>query len=301
MKGIKGSEPFFYRETTPGGETGSMITGIRNAGGGSLKRYFTSRVVILGEPHFSNQVKSKLQKTSDWQFTDKLKNNSIYTELRLLEPVVNKAAIQSVPYTHCIPYLNILVDTTPAAETLYSNLSSTKKRQVQSAVKAGATVRKAESEEEVEIFYQLLQKLYREKIKKPLLAKEVFLRIYRNKSLGEIFLVFYNKRIVGGMLCPVFEKKEMYEWYIAGLDDEMKKHKVFPSVLLTWEVIKYASQNGYSRFNFMGAGIKGKYYGVRDFKLQFGGKLVDAPRYIIVHKPMLYRLGKLAVKLGFGS
>ncbi len=159
----------------------------------------------------------------------------------------------------------------------------------------------AGTEEEVESFYRILEDLYTGKIKKPLLQKEVFLRIFRNKNIGEIFVVLFNKQVVGGMLCPFDKKNEMYEWYIGCLDEEMKQYKVYPSVLVTWEAIKYASIHGFKRFNFMGAGIKGKPYGVRDFKMQFGGKLVDAPRYIFVHNPLLYKIGRLAIQLGLGS
>jgi len=301
MKGLSEGEPFHQRLKSSAGDQTVILTGVRVANGGKVKKYFTSRIVIIGEPFTATNENIDTDNNIDWQFRKQTGGKSIYTEFRLLEPPVNKVFFHSLPFTFCLPYLNILIDTTPTAENLYSKLSSTKKRQVHSSQKAGAYVRAAGNEKEVKSFYRILIELYTNKIKKPLIAEEVLMRVFRDKSIGEILLVVFNEKIIGGMLCPVFEKQEMYEWYIGCLDDKMKQHKVYPSVLLTWEAIQYAATHGYKRFNFMGAGEKGKPYGVRDFKLQFGGNLVDAPRYIFVHKPLLYRLGKLAVRLGFGS
>lgn len=301
MEGLKGCEPFVYQEIFPSGNQSQCLTGIRYVNPGIVKQHFTSRILVICDPQTDFQVNYPISFVTDWQFRQHLHKKSIYTELRLLGPPPENTFLHSLPYSNYSPYQNILIDTSHNAEFLFSNLSATKKRQVQASLKAGAFVRQAQSEDEVETFYLILKDLYKNKIRKPLISKEVFARIFRNTDLGKIFIVFHHKRIVGGMLCPVFEKAEIYEWYIAGLDEDMKQNKIFPSVLVTWEVLKYASENGFQRFNFMGAGEKGKKYGVRDFKLQFGGKLVDAPRYIFVHNPLLYQLGKTAIKLGMGK
>ena len=47
----------------------------------------------------------------------------------------------------------------------------------------------------------------------------------------------------------------------------------------------------------MGAGEPGVPYGVRDFKSEFGGKLVEHGRFLCVKKPLLYKIGVLGVKL----
>ena len=38
-------------------------------------------------------------------------------------------------------------------------------------------------------------------------------------------------------------------------------------------------------------------YGVRDFKLKFGGELLELGRYVYVSNPLLFNIGKLGVKL----
>ena len=301
LKGLPGLEPFIFRGQEPAGNHVNWVTGIRHYNTGSIKRLFTSRVIIIGEPSFLSLSTTELSRRTDWQFRKQTEGSCIYTELRLLEPPKDSGSIALLPYSFIHHYLNIFIDTTLSAELLFSGISVSKRRQVQSSLNAGAIVRQAGSEEEVKIFYQITRELYRKKIKKPLISEEVFLRLFRDKDAGVVLVVIFNDNIVGGMLCPYFEKDEMYEWYIAGQDDEMKMHKVYPSVLVTWEAIRFASASGFRRFNFMGAGISGRQYGARDFKMQFGGELVDAPRYIFVHKPLLYKLGKLAIRLGLGN
>ncbi len=45
----------------------------------------------------------------------------------------------------------------------------------------------------------------------------------------------------------------------------------------------------------MGAGKSGTDYGVRDYKLQFGGHLVEYGRFIRIERPSLYRIGKMGL------
>jgi lipid II:glycine glycyltransferase (peptidoglycan interpeptide bridge formation enzyme) len=46
----------------------------------------------------------------------------------------------------------------------------------------------------------------------------------------------------------------------------------------------------------MGAGKPDEPYGVRDFKAEFGGELVERGRFLCIRKPLLYKIGTLGVK-----
>jgi len=39
-------------------------------------------------------------------------------------------------------------------------------------------------------------------------------------------------------VCPILQRKVIYEWYVCGLDREIKD--VYPSILATWAAIDYA-------------------------------------------------------------
>ena len=71
----------------------------------------------------------------------------------------------------------------------------------------------------------------------------------------------------------------------------------YPSVMATWAGIQYAKEHGCMRYDMMGAGEPGVPYGVRDFKAEFGGELVEHGRFLCVCKPWLYKIGKQGVKI----
>ena len=87
----------------------------------------------------------------------------------------------------------------------------------------------------------------------------------------------------------------VYEWFECGMNAEYKEQ--YPSVMATWAGIQWAKENGCARYDMMGAGEPGVPYGVRDFKSEFGGKMVEHGRFLCVNKPMLYRIGALAVRI----
>ena len=46
----------------------------------------------------------------------------------------------------------------------------------------------------------------------------------------------------------------------------------------------------------MGAGRPDEKYGVRDFKAEFGGEMVEYGRYVYAHCPLVYRLGAMLMR-----
>ena len=81
----------------------------------------------------------------------------------------------------------------------------------------------------------------------------------------------------------------MSDWY-AGADDNYLEFR--PNDVLVWEVLKWGKISNYSLFDFGGAGKPNVPYGVRDYKLKFGGELVNFGRFEIVNKPVLYFIVK---------
>ena len=102
--------------------------------------------------------------------------------------------------------------------------------------------------------------------------------------------------MVGGLVCVTQTGKTVYAWYACG--DDMLYKKLSPSVMANYAGICHAAENGFAKFDFMGAGKPDDGgYGVRDFKLKFGGELLELGRYIHVCNPLLYSIGSMAVKI----
>ena len=173
-------------------------------------------------------------------------------------------------------------------------MSERRQRELKRAIKNGATVCEAQMEQEIRDWYRILSQLYRTKVRTPLFSEEFFLQFYRN-GVGKYLLVKADDKVIGGMMCPILDGKAIYEWYVCGLDEEYREQS--PSVVATHAAIEYAKQNGLPLFDFMGAGKPDIPYGVRDFKMEFGGELVEHGRFLCVRKPLLYRMGQLGVKL----
>jgi serine/alanine adding enzyme len=303
MEGVPGVKPFVQTAREPDGVINGQYMGVYLQTGNVLTKRLTARILLIDEP----LVQSKeIENTTALLYEgltniDKKFKACIYTEIRFLKHKPIHFDFSRIPHCQYSPYLNIIVDTTRTEQQLFNQLSESKRRQVRISRSNGAIVRCAENEEEVKTFYSILHNLYRTKVKKPLYPLEFFLRFFNRKEAGVILLAIYNDKIIGGMLCPIFENKEMYEWYIAGMDSEQQKNKIYPSVLLTWEALCYATSHKINRFNFMGAGKPGVSYGVRNFKSKFGGELVETPRYVIAHKPLMYTTGKFFMNLGLGT
>ena len=173
-------------------------------------------------------------------------------------------------------------------------MSERRQRELKRAIKNGATVAEAQTEQEIRTWYQILNRLYREKVRTPLFSEEFFLQFYRN-GVGKYLLVKADDKVIGGMMCPILDGKAIYEWYVCGLDEEYRE--LSPSVVATAAAINYAKVHGLPLFDFMGAGQPDVPYGVRDFKLEFGGELVEYGRFLCIRKPLLYWLGNQGVRL----
>ena len=59
----------------------------------------------------------------------------------------------------------------------------------------------------------------------------------------------------------------------------------------------WAKENNINIYDFAGAGKPGKEYTVRDYKLKFGGALINLGRYQHIHKPFLFRIGVFGLKI----
>lgn len=204
-------------------------------------------------------------------------------------------------------HLNFHIDCTDK-EAMWERLSEVRRRQVKKAISNGVEIKsEGISEAEIREWYQILKDLYAKKVKTPLFPLEFFLSFYR-KDIGKYLLVKYRGKVIGGMMIVVKELENervselgkgergcVYEWYICGLDNEYREQ--YPSVMANWAAMEYANEHGLARFDVMGAGVPGVPYGVRDFKAEFGGELVEQGRFLCVCKPWLYRLGTFVVKL----
>ena len=260
----------------------------------SLKQFFTRRAIIIGGPllaeDISNEALSML--LTSLKNLPSLQGGAggrlpIYIETRNFHDYSRWREVFETCGFLYQPHYDIHVHCDTAHQ-----MSEQRIRQVKKALKNGATICEAQSEQEIRDWYRILSQLYRTKVRTPLFSEEFFLRFYRN-GVGKYLLVKHQGKVIGGMMCPILKNKAIYEWYVCGLDEEYRDQ--YPSVMATHAAIEYAKQNNLPLFDFMGAGKPDIPYGVRDFKMEFGGELVEHGRFLCVRKPLLYWIGKMGV------
>lgn len=256
-----------------------------------LKSYFSRRGIIYGGPLFETKHPEALSVLLK-QIAKAYKNDVIYIETRnFFDYTGYKNEFVENCYEY-VPYLNFQLATEDLA-SLSKSMSSSRMRQIRKAQKNSVTWMEAQNIEEVKSFYCILLNLYKNKIGKPIFPFDFFRNFYES-DLGKYFIVWFNNEIIGGIMCPIFKGKAIYEFYVCGLDEKYKEQ--YPSVMATWAAIQYANQNNIPVFDFMGAGKPEEHYGVREFKARFGGELVEYGRFIKIHNHFLYKVGKLGMK-----
>ena len=257
-----------------------------------FKQYFTARTIIPGGPLLSKEISNQALSTLLLSLNKKLAN-TIYIESRNYNDYsVWKSVFESCGFIYN-QHLNFHVDTT-SLDQVQSRIGKHRWRYIRLSMRDGAQIVENPTIKQVRAFYTILQDLYRMKVRTPLWSWEFFERLYHVEHARYI-LVELDGKIVGGTACVCLPGKAVYEWYACGLDN--CRDDIRPLSVAIWGEMQYAAENGYPLFDFMGAGKPDEPYGVRDFKSEFGGELVEFGRFLCVRKPLLYQIGKWGVKI----
>ena len=288
---VCGMQAFAYGVSEEGKLTG-VVVGYVTKNSNSILQYFTKRAIIYGgpllHPEISDFALSALLKT----VAKNIDLNPIYIETRNFNDYSQWKEIFDINGFEYKKHLNYHVDTT-CLDLAQSRIGKHRWKYIRLSMRDGASIVENPSIEQVRVFYDILVDLYTTKVKTPLWSWEFFEQLYRVEHVKYI-LVELDGQIVGGTACVCLPGKAVYEWYACGLDN--CRDDIRPLSVAIWGEMQYAAENGYPLFDFMGAGKPDEPYGVRDFKAEFGGELVEHGRFLCKRKPLLYKIGKLVVK-----
>jgi len=193
--------------------------------------------------------------------------------------------------------LNAIIQLTNEQE-MYSGLSASRRRQIKKATQAGVSYRPAENMAEVSMLYKILEDLYRNKVRKPLpdwSFFEGFFTYLVPRKAGIVLVVEAKEGIIGGIFAPLTRYKTISELYVCGLDKTFPQYH--PSIMATWAAMDYGLRHGYTQFDFMGLGKPNVPYGVRDFKLRFGGDPVNYGRFARRNNKVRYAIAELGYNI----
>lgn len=294
---VRGYKPFLLIAVAGSGEIAGSLMGVIQSDGGGVKSWLSRRLIVWGGPILADQQQGA-EKTATanalFQAMKKFaQGQAIFIEFRNFFDCAGLHSAFEANGFRFRPHLNYIVKMDEAS-AVQGRLSSNRRRQIKTSLAAGAVVTEPESEADVVALYELLEKLYKEKVKKPLPSLDLFMQFWKSPS-SKTFLVKYEGKVVGGSVGPIYANKVLYQWYVCGDNGAIKG--VHPSVLASWAPIEYGLKHGYEYFDFMGAGRPEEDYGVREFKARFGGDEVCFGRYEMVLNQPLYRVGKLGLKV----
>lgn len=278
----------------------AILLGVRQRERDGWAGMFSSRVIVWGGPLIGSGDENNNGVCLDIlrAFVRKTSRDSIYLEIRnLFDTGRFREAFTQSGFVYR-EHLNFIVPTADSEE-IERRMSASRRRQIRKSLALGTRIVEAENLFQVREFHRILVGLYREKVRKPLPDWSFFEKFFLHRDrLGVILLVLTGDTVIGGILCPIFNKDALYEWYVCGLDELYPRH--YPSVMATWAAIDYAQKKGIKHFDFLGAGSPERDYGVREFKARFGGDSVGHGRYMRINHQFLFELGKLGLKMAGG-
>ena len=193
-------------------------------------------------------------------------------------------------------HLNILVDLKKEQDKLWIDIKKSRKEGIRKANRNGLQFYFSYSSKVTPIFYKLLKKTYNN-ARLPYPDMDFFDNLIKTIPSDNIKYFSLKKEDDTLIALIAFIYKSRLSAYYIGIDRDEKFFKMRPVDLFYWEVIKWGNENNCKIYDWMGAGKPNVPYGVRDFKLQFGGDLVNYGRFELVHKPLLMKIATNGMKL----
>ena len=256
--------------------------------------FLSSRSIIHGGPVILNSDNNILELILT-EYLATMKNKAIYSQFRNSWIQVKEIDVFREKKIVFEDHLDIIVDLNQNEEKLWKDVHTKRRNEIRRAVKEGTSFRKAENMEDFESSYNILVEVYK-RVKVPIpsfyILKNIYIELSKQKLI-QCFLAVNNGEIIGTMIAFTY-KNVIFDWY-AGAKKEF--YKKYPNDLIPWEVFMWGKENGYSSFDFGGAGKPNIEYGVRDYKLKFGGNLINLGRYEIIHNRFFMKIGKLGYLL----
>jgi len=257
-----------------------------------LKSFFSKRGIIYGGPIISNEESYEFLLG---EIADYYRGKIIYLETRNYNNYNKLKNVYEKNGWRYVPYLNnqlSLMGTTK--DKVLSKLSANRRREINKSLSNGASYEVCKQEKDLIELYNILEDLYKKRVKLPLPDCEFFMELYKRKN-AKVFIVKHNGNIIGGSFCPYLPRKSIYTYYYCGLRNY--KNNIYPTHLAIYAAIEFAINNDITILDFMGAGKPNVDYGVRKYKSQFGGEEVEHGRFLkILNKP-LFITGKLGLKI----
>jgi len=190
------------------------------------------------------------------------------------------------------PGRTIFLDLTPDEDKLLANMKEKWRYNIRLAGRRGVQIRVAETVEDVQHWYGLLQTTsIRDRF--GIHTLEYYLRawqIFAPRKQARLFLAQYNGQLLAGIFVGLMAKQAVY-LYGASSNEQ---RQLMPNYLLQWEAIRWAKQAGAATYDFWGIPETDEQSeamaGVYRFKSGWGGRIVRfLGNYECLYHPLTMR------------
>ena len=250
----------------------------------------TARAIVMGGPLVKDQ-NPEIALILIKEFDKVCRKKVVFNQYRNLWSVNEfKSIFASCNYVF-EEHLDIITDLTLSEDNLWKNIVSNGRNKINKSVKSGTSVKLIENKDLLKDVYAILEHVYK-KVRLPLPDFDYFENAWDELSPLGYLKCFgaFNHNILIGVRIELIYNKKIYDWYAGSRAEYYDKN---PNDILPWEIIKWGAANGFTSFDFGGAGKPDKPYGVREFKIKYGGSLVNYGRFEKIHKPFTYKVAKI--------
>ena len=252
---------------------------------------FSARLVIHGGPLFINDEQGMDAMRILMGYYNKIsRKKSLYTLIRNMYDTSEVSSIfNSMGYGY-ENHLTFRIDLELSVGELWDQLYKSRRNGINRAKRRGVRIEAVVNEDAIRVMYGLLKETYMD-VKLPFadisLLQSIF-DILKPKNMAKFFLAKKDDIDVGTIVILTY-KDTIFDWYAGA---PRRYSRLCPNDILAWHAIEWGTKNGYRIFDFGGAGSPKEEYGVREFKKQFGGKLVNFGRYMKIHSPIKMRIAE---------
>ncbi|MFZ4522765.1 MAG: hypothetical protein ACOYNC_13735 [Bacteroidales bacterium] len=260
------------------------------------KGYFSRRAIINGGPLLIDGEAGKLALAHLMNFINiTIKGKVIYGEIRNLVDYHNYKECFLTNNWYYEPHLNVQIQIkNKSREAILRSMKYQRRREVSLSIKSGVITKQANNQNEIQKLYLILKNLYKVRVKSPLPTLDFFLKLYLSE-VGKVFLVIHDNQIIGGTFCIYNMDLSVNTIYYCGLRNYHRN--IFPTTMAVMAAIEFGINYEMKLVDLMGAGKPDAEYGVRNYKIEFGGELVEHGRFKNIYSPFLFRLGTIGLEL----
>jgi len=274
------------------GSINALLSGFLQTVKSGLASKLSTRSVLMHSPLFNdhNSFFSLLGYYNKW-----VKGKAIYTEIR------NHYIDED--YSRCIlsynynweGHYNIVKEIPSNTDELWKQIGRKRKDGINKGKRYDFEISEDNSERTVTNFYNLLTDNY-SKLSLPIPKRLFFENCVSQDRNGYCkFFELNEDGITKIVLLSFLYKSTLFAVYI-GSDQDPEFIRKRPIDYFYYKVMCWCADNGVKYFDWLGAGKPNVSYGVRDFKLQYGGELVDFGRFQMIHSPLGFKIAETGFK-----